>query len=267
MRALESKFKQVSLAAQPDSEEAGKMVASAVSNMDVGLGAMKAMDDEDESDQKKNQKGAKKVKESSSSGNGAKVSVRTPAKTKAKAVEWSGLMQELTKEAMDCQRRLKKETDDGSLKVEEEEEHHEAQEVFASLLPPRRDIVVRATGPAVPADLGFVGLEARDGRGGPSGTDHAERALVNREQEEALAWTYFETCGETKTTEESPAKESDTRGKTVLAFCRYLRMLSTHECSLSSKRKLMSWPERFESCGNFSGLATGTTFGDSSGGC
>ena len=116
MRALESKFKQVSLAAQPDSEESGKMVASAVSNMDVGLGAMKAMDDEDESDQKKNQKGAKKVKESSSSGNGAKVSVRTPAKTKAKAVEWSGLMQELTKECLDCQRKLKASTDEGKVR-------------------------------------------------------------------------------------------------------------------------------------------------------
>ena len=115
MRALESKFKQVSLAAQPDSEESGKMVASAVSNMDVGLGAMKAMDDEDESDQK-NQKGAKKVKESSSSGNGAKVSVRTPAKTKAKAVEWSGLMQELTKECLDCQRKLKASTDEGRVR-------------------------------------------------------------------------------------------------------------------------------------------------------
>ena len=116
MRALESKFKQVSLAAQPDSEESGKMVASAVSNMDVGLGAMKAMDDEDESDQKKNQKGAKKVNESSSSGNGAKVSVRTPAKTKAKAVEWSGLMQELTKECLDCQRKLKASTDEGKVR-------------------------------------------------------------------------------------------------------------------------------------------------------
>ena len=115
MRALESKFKQVSLTAQPDSEESGKMVASAVSNMDVGLGAMKAMDDEDESDQK-NQKGAKKVKESSSSGNGAKVSVRTPAKTKAKAVEWSGLMQELTKECLDCQRKLKASTDEGKVR-------------------------------------------------------------------------------------------------------------------------------------------------------
>ena len=116
MRALESKFKQVSLTAQPDSEESGKMVASAVSNMDVGLGAMKAMDDEDESDQKKNQKGAKKVNESSSSGNGAKVSVRTPAKTKAKAVEWSGLMQELTKECLDCQRKLKASTDEGKVR-------------------------------------------------------------------------------------------------------------------------------------------------------
>jgi len=116
VRALESKFKQVSLTAQPDSEESGKMVASAVSNMDVGLGAMKAMDDEDESDQKKNQKGAKKVKESSSSGNGAKVSVRTPAKTKAKAVEWSGLMQELTKECLDCQRKLKASTDEGKVR-------------------------------------------------------------------------------------------------------------------------------------------------------
>ena len=115
MRALESKFKQVSLTAQPDSEESGKMVASAVSNMDVGLGAMKAMDDEDESDQK-NQKGAKKVNESSSSGNGAKVSVRTPAKTKAKAVEWSGLMQELTKECLDCQRKLKASTDEGKVR-------------------------------------------------------------------------------------------------------------------------------------------------------
>ena len=116
MRALESKFKQVSLTAQPDSEESGKMVASAVSNMDVGLGAMKAMDDEDERDQKKNQKGAKKVNESSSSGNGAKVSVRTPAKTKAKAVEWSGLMQELTKECLDCQRKLKASTDEGKVR-------------------------------------------------------------------------------------------------------------------------------------------------------
>ena len=104
------------MAAQPDSEASGKMVASAVSNMDVGLGAMKAMDDEDESDQKKNQKGAKKVNESSSSGNGAKVSVRTPAKTKAKAVEWSGLMQELTKECLDCQRKLKASTDEGRVR-------------------------------------------------------------------------------------------------------------------------------------------------------
>ena len=102
-----------------------------------------------------------------------------------------------------------KETDErtGSLKV-----HHEAQEVFASLLPPRCDIVVRATGPAVPADLGFVGLEARDGRGGPSGTDHAERALVNREQEEALAWTYFETCGETKGTRAKPTGVRSAQG-------------------------------------------------------
>ena len=95
----------------------------------------------------------------------------------------------------------------GSLKV-----HHEAQEVFASLLPPRCDIVVRATGPAVPADLGFVGLEARDGRGGPSGTDHAERALVNREQEETLAWTYFETCGETKGTRAKPTGVRSAQG-------------------------------------------------------
>ena len=116
MRALESKFKQVRLAAQPDSEEAGKMAAEAVKNIDVGLGAMKAMDDDEDGDQKKNKKGAKKVNESSSSGTNAKVSVRTPAKTKAKAVEWSGLMQELTKEAMDCQRRLKKETDDGRVR-------------------------------------------------------------------------------------------------------------------------------------------------------
>ena len=102
-----------------------------------------------------------------------------------------------------------KETDErtGSLKV-----HHEAQEVFASLLPPRRDIVVRATGPAVPADLGFVGLEARDGRGGPSGTDHAERALVNREQEETLTWTYFETCGETKGTRAKPTGVRSAQG-------------------------------------------------------
>ena len=116
MRALESKFKQVSLAAQPDSEASGKMVAEAVKNIDVGLGAMKAMDDNDDGDQKKNQKGAKKVNESSSNGNGGKVSVRTPAKTKAKAVEWSGLMQELTKECLDCQRKLKASTDEGRVR-------------------------------------------------------------------------------------------------------------------------------------------------------
>ena len=116
MRALESKFKQVRLEAQPDSEASGKMVAEAVKNIDVGLGAMKAMDDNDDGDQKKNQKGAKKVNESSSSGNGGKVSVRTPAKTKAKAVEWSGLMQELTKECLDCQRKLKASTDEGRVR-------------------------------------------------------------------------------------------------------------------------------------------------------
>ena len=116
MRALESKFKQVTLAAQPDSEASGKMVGEAVKNIDVGLGAMKAMDDDDDGDQKKNKKGAKKVNESSSSGNGAKVSVRTPAKTKAKAVEWSGLMQELTKECLDCQRKLKASTDEGRVR-------------------------------------------------------------------------------------------------------------------------------------------------------
>ena len=95
-------------------------------------------------------------------------------------------------------------TDERDRRIGSLKEQHEAQEVFASLLPPRRDIVVRATGPAVPADLGFVGLEARDGRGGPSGTNHAERALIDREQEEALTWTYIETCGETKGTRAKP---------------------------------------------------------------
>ena len=116
VRALESKFKQVILTAQPDSEASGKMVGEAVKNIDVGLGAMKAMEDEDEGGEKKNKKGGKKVNESSGSGNANKLSVRTPTKTKAKAVEWSGLMQELTKEAMDCQRRLKKETDEGRVR-------------------------------------------------------------------------------------------------------------------------------------------------------
>ena len=116
VRALESTFKQVILTAQPDSEASGKMVESAVSNMDVGLGAMKAMEDEDEGGEKKNKKGGKKVNESSGSGNANKLSVRTPQKTKAKAVEWSGLMQELTKECLDCQRRLKAATDDGKIR-------------------------------------------------------------------------------------------------------------------------------------------------------
>ena len=75
------------MTAQPDSEASGKMVESAVSNMDVGLGAMKAMEDEDEGGEKKNKKGGKKVNESSGSGNANKLSVRTPQKTKAKA-DW-----------------------------------------------------------------------------------------------------------------------------------------------------------------------------------
>ena len=48
-------------------------------------------------------------------------------------------------------------------------------------------------------------------------------------------------------------------------FCRYLRMLSTHEFSLTSKRRLMSWSERFQECASFSGLASGVTYIDSGG--
>ena len=104
------------MTAKPDSEASGKMIESVAMNMDVGLGTMKAMDDEDEDDQKKKKKGGKKVNESSSSGNGVKVAVRTPAKTKAKAVAWSGLMQEPTKECLDCQRRLKASTEEGKVR-------------------------------------------------------------------------------------------------------------------------------------------------------
>lgn len=101
--------------AMPDSESAGKLVESAVQNIEVGLGTMKPMDDEKEDDDspKKNQ-GGKRANPSSS--NGPKQSVRTPAKTKSKAVEWSGLMAELTKEALDCKKRLKAREDEGKVR-------------------------------------------------------------------------------------------------------------------------------------------------------
>ena len=84
--------------------------------------------------------------------------------------------------------------------------------------------------------------------------------------------TQSTSTGETKRSSKLAATTSldeehlSTSTGSTLAFCRYLRMLSTHECSLSSKRKLMGWSERFgDHCGTFS--ASGTIYGDSSGGC
>ena len=103
--------------ALPDSESAGKLVESALQNMEVGLGTMKPMDDEKDDDDKGGKKGnpgGKKGNPSSSSG--PKQSVRTPGKSKSKAVEWSGLMAELTKESLDYKRKLKASTDEGKVR-------------------------------------------------------------------------------------------------------------------------------------------------------
>ena len=66
---------------------------------------------------------------------------------------------------------------------------------------------------------------------------------------EGTAGTLPSKGGETKNSGGQDNHSHHHHHRTVLAFCRYLRMLSTHECSLSSKRKLMGWLERFESCG------------------
>ena len=57
------------------------------------------------------------------------------------------------------------------------------------------------------------------------------------------------------------------RQQWINCLCKYLRMLSTHEFTLASKRRLMSWSERFQECGTFSGLASGVKNVDSCGGC